>query len=239
VPVEHTHTLHADRIAVLCSGGLDSIVLTADLATNAEVHPIYVASGLAWEADEQAVLRDGLAALPAPIPLAPLHVLEASVRDVYSPSHWAIVGTPPAYDTPDEDVYLVGRNIVLLGKASVYCALNRIGRIAMGPLAGNPFPDASPEFLVAMQQALSLGLGHALQIDTPYRTWDKEAVIRRGHALGVPMDLTLSCMNPVGRHHCGACSKCRERHDAFIAAIGHDPTQYARPLNGEDGLTVR
>jgi len=217
---------------VLCSGGLDSVVLTADLASHGEVHPIYVASGLSWEDEERAMLREALARLPVSIPLAPLHVLDASVRDVYSPSHWAIVGTPPAYDTPDEDVYLVGRNIVLLGKASVYCALKGIGRIAMGPLAGNPFPDATPEFLTAMEKALSLGLGHELRIETPYRTWDKEAVIRRGHELGVPMALTLSCMNPVGGQHCGACSKCRERHDAFIAAIGDDPTTYAGPLKG-------
>ena len=26
--------------------------------------------------------------------------------------------------------------------------------------------------------------------------------------------------------HCGACSKCRERHDAFLEAAVADPTQY-------------
>jgi 7-cyano-7-deazaguanine synthase len=228
VPVEHATTIHGDRVAVLCSGGLDSVVLLADLATTARVQPIYVAAGLAWEAHERAMLERALAALSSHLPVDPLHVLEASVRDVYSPTHWAIVGTPPAYDTPDEDVYLVGRNIVLLGKASVYCALHGIGRIALGPLAGNPFPDATPDFLAAMAQALSLGLAHPIVIETPYRAWHKADVIGRGHALGVPMALTLSCMNPVGDRHCGACSKCRERHDAFIEAIGNDPTVYAQ-----------
>ena len=41
------------------------------------------------------------------------------MRDVYPPTHWAIRGVPPAYDTPDEDVYLTGRNLVLLTKAGV------------------------------------------------------------------------------------------------------------------------
>jgi 7-cyano-7-deazaguanine synthase in queuosine biosynthesis len=27
--------------------------------------------------------------------------------------------------------------------------------------------------------------------------------------------------------HCGACSKCRERHDAFVEARIQDPTEYA------------
>lgn len=212
---------------MLCSGGLDSVVLAVDLATTAYVHPLYVASGLAWERDERAMLATALAACPTPSRVAPLHVLEASVRDVYPSTHWSLTGTPPAWDTPDEDVYLVGRNVVLIGKAAVYCALRGIGRLALGPLAGNPFPDATPEFFAAMAQALSLGLSHALAIETPYRTWDKADVIRRGHALGAPMHLTLSCMNPDGPRHCGACSKCRERHDAFVAAIGHDPTPYA------------
>ena len=149
------------------------------------------------------------------------------MRDVYAPTHWSLTGTPPAWDTPDEDVYLVGRNIVLLGKAAVYCALRKIERIALGPLAGNPFPDATTEFYEAMARALSLGLAHPMAIETPYRTWHKPDVIRRGHAIGAPMALTLSCMNPVEGLHCGACSKCRERHDAFIEALGHDPTTYA------------
>lgn len=214
-------------MAVLCSGGLDSVVLAADLARHARVHPIYVASGLAWEAQERGVLERALQAFPAAADLAPLHVLDASVRDVYAPTHWSLTGTPPAYDTPDEDVYLVGRNIVLLGKAALYCALRGVGRIALGPLAGNPFPDATPEFFAAMAEALSRGLAHAIAIETPYRTWHKEDVIRHGQAIGAPMALTLSCMNPVDGRHCGACSKCRERHDAFLAAIGSDPTRYA------------
>ena len=212
---------------MLCSGGLDSVVLAADLARHAEAHPLYVASGLAWEREERAMLERALQAFPAGMRTAPLHVLDASVRDVYAPTHWSLTGTPPAYDTPDEDVYLVGRNIVLLAKAGVYCALQRITRIALGPLAGNPFPDATPEFYAAMAHALSLGLAHPLTIETPYRTWHKPDVIRRGQEIGAPMGLTMSCMNPVGGVHCGACSKCRERHDAFIEAIGQDPTRYA------------
>ncbi|WP_239491660.1 7-cyano-7-deazaguanine synthase [Luteitalea sp. TBR-22] len=214
-------------MAVLCSGGLDSVVLAADLATTAFVHPIYVTSGLAWEREEQAMLERALAAFPDRSHLAPLHVLKASVRDVYASTHWALTGTPPAYDTPDEDVYLVGRNVVLLGKAAVYCAIQKISRIALGPLAGNPFPDATPEFYAAMAHALSLGLAHRIAIETPYRHLHKADVIRRGQQVGAPMNLTMSCMNPVGGVHCGACSKCRERHDAFVEAIGKDPTIYA------------
>ena len=119
------------------------------------------------------------------------------MRDVYAPTHWAIVGTPPAYDTPDEDVYLIGRNLVLLTKAGVVAATHKASRLVLGPLAGNPFPDATPEFFAAMQRALTLGLNHDLTIETPFVRMHKDDVIRLGDRLGVPMALTLSCMNPV------------------------------------------
>ena len=103
--------------------------------------------------------------------VGPLVSLSVDMRDVYAATHWAVTGRPPAYHTPDEDVYLPGRNIVLLGKAGVYCAAAGIGRIALGTLAHNPFPDATPEFRAAMAQALSLGLAHPLR--------DRRAVRRR------------------------------------------------------------
>jgi 7-cyano-7-deazaguanine synthase len=216
--------------AVLCSAGLDSAVLVALESRAYVVQPVYISVGLAWEAAERAALarlfehpayRDGV--LP---PVA----LSVDMRDVYPPAHWAVRGRPPAYDTPDEDVYLDGRNIVLLAKAAVFAARAGIGRIALGPLAGNPFPDATPRFFASMADTLSLGLGRPIEIAAPLATLHKADVIKRGLELGVPLELTLSCMNPRpdGRH-CGACSKCRERHDAFAAAGMPDPTVYAVP----------
>jgi len=42
----------------------------------------------------------------------------------------------------------------------------------------------------------------------------------------VPLELTLSCMKPRDGLHCGECSKCRERRDAFREAGIEDPTRY-------------
>ena len=220
--------------AVLFSAGLDSAVLVADEARRGTVHPLYVSVGLAWEAAE-VVTAERL--LSAPVYVGRVGVLQRlqfTMRDVYPPTHWAVRGAPPAYDTPDEDVYLTGRNLVLLAKAGTWCAQHRVPRIVLGPLAGNPFPDARPEFFVAMAEALSQGLDWPVEIAAPYRELLKEQVIQRGVELGVPFELTLSCMNPRAGGtsgapflHCGACSKCRERRDAFEAAGVVDPTPYA------------
>src|SRR3954469_12213660 len=178
---------------VLLSGGLDSAVLAADEAQTHTVHPVYVAAGLAWEQGEQDIVRRLLSRPPFTGRAEPLVRLEFSMRDVYAPTHWALTGTPPAYDTPDEDVYLHGRNVALISKAAVYAATRNISRIALAPLAGNPFPDATAEFLSAFGTALSMGLDAPLEIVAPFSAMHKEDVIRRGADLGVPLELTLSC----------------------------------------------
>jgi 7-cyano-7-deazaguanine synthase len=215
---------------VLVSGGLDSAVLLAAEARHGRVHPLYVSVGVAWENAELRMLRQLVQAPVFAGRVAPLDTLVFDMRDVYPPTHWAIRGTPPGYDTPDGDVYLAGRNLVLLTKAGVVAGSKTIGRIALGPLAGNPFPDATPEFFETMARALSLGLDHPIEIATPFVSLHKEDVIRLGVSLAVPLELTLSCMNPVDAplpRHCGLCSKCRERRDAFNAAGVVDPAVYA------------
>jgi 7-cyano-7-deazaguanine synthase len=214
----------------MLSGGLDSAVLAAQEARTYVVHPVYVAGGLAWEEGEQRVIRQLLSRPPftnGSNPMQKLTRLEFSMRDVYPDTHWAVTGTPPAYDTPDEDVYLHGRNIALLSKAAVYAASRKISRIVVAPLAGNPFPDATPQFFAALNAALSLGLAAPIDIVAPFAHMQKADVVKIGAALGVPFELTLSCMNPEGTTHCGLCSKCRERRDAFHAAGIADPTTYA------------
>jgi 7-cyano-7-deazaguanine synthase len=220
-------TTDAGPVAVLCSGGLDSAVLLVELARRAgRAVPVVIEAGHVWEAAERAALRRFVDAV-GDARIGPIRVLALPMGDVYG-AHWSMtgVGTPPWTD-PDETIEIRGRNLVLLSKAMVLAALEGWPTIALGSLAGNPFPDATPSFFAALAAVCSTALRAPLSIVTPFRGLHKHDVIRRGRDL--PLELTLSCANPTPDGlHCGACSKCRERAEAFQAAGVADRTRYAR-----------
>jgi 7-cyano-7-deazaguanine synthase len=216
-------------LAVLVSGGLDSAVLLADcLRASAAVWPLYVRFGLAWEPAELRCLRRFLEAVAAPA-LGPLAVLDMPVADLYG-RHWSLTGEGvPGADTPDEAVFLPGRNVLLLAKALLWCHLRGVPAVALAPLESNPFPDATPAFFAACEAVVNSAVGGRVRVLQPYRGLHKTDVLYRGR--GLPLELTFSCISPVagarGERHCGACNKCAERRQAFRKAGLADPTAYA------------
>ena len=214
------------RACVLISGGLDSCVLLANLAEQGwEITPLYVRAGLVWETVELIWIRRFLARVNLP-GLKPLHQVSLPVEDIYQ-THWSTTGeSVPGPNSHDSAVYLPGRNLLLLSKAAVYCALNQIGVIALGPLKGNPFPDSTPTFFRGFQRLASTALSHPLKILTPFINLSKTEVIGLGKRL--PLELTYSCIRPVGETHCGDCNKCAERRRSFVKAGVRDISRYHR-----------
>jgi 7-cyano-7-deazaguanine synthase len=213
-------------LAVLISGGLDSAILLGEaLRTCAAVHPLYVRNGLSWEPAELSHLRRFLEAVHGPA-LHPLTVLEMPVADLYG-EHWSITGRGvPGADTPDEAVFLPGRNVLLLAKAILWCHLHAVPAVALAPLESNPFPDATPAFFSAFQDVVNRAVDGSVRVLRPYLGLRKTEVMFRGRQL--PLELTFSCIRPAGGRHCGACNKCAERRRAFAEAGTADPTAYDR-----------
>ena len=133
-------------LAVLVSGGLDSAVLLGTAQrTHPAVYPLYVRTGLAWETAERQHFEQFLAELPDPT-LRPLVTLDVPVADLYG-EHWSLTGRGvPGADTPDDAVYLPGRNVLLLSKALLWCHLHAVPTLALAVLEHNPFSDATPAF---------------------------------------------------------------------------------------------
>ncbi len=216
----------AAPLAVLVSGGLDSAILLAEaVRAYPAVYPLYVRTGLHWEPVERGYLDRFLAAVRTPA-LRPLHVLEQPVADVYG-EHWSVSGYGvPGADTPDEAVFLPGRNVLLLAKPLIWCHRNGVPEVATAPLGSNPFPDATPAFFDGFAALVSTALGGRVGVLRPYAGLHKVDVLCRGR--GLPLEHTFSCIRPVRGLHCGACNKCAERAAGFRAAGMNDPTVYAR-----------
>src|SRR5258708_25240193 len=128
----------SSSICVLVSGGLDSDALLSEMALrHSRVYPVYIRQGLVWEPVELYWLRLFLKRLVSVRPdarkvLRPLQVLSLPMSDLYG-FHWSTGrGSIPGGRSADKAVYLPGRNLVLTVKAAVFCAMQKISRLALG-----------------------------------------------------------------------------------------------------------
>lgn len=94
------------------------------------------------------------------------------------------------------------------------------------------YPDCTPEFIGAMQQAIYIGSYRTIRLKAPLTYMDKSEVIAKGHSLGAPLSATWSCYAG-GTHHCGTCPTCRSRKESFLRAGVFDNTIYLDTLINE------
>lgn len=216
-------------VGLLLSGGLDSSILLGHLLRRGhEVQPFYVRCGLIWEHEELPAVQRYLAVLAA-ARLRPLVVLDMPLSDLYA-SHWSVTGRDvPDARSPDEAVYLPGRNLLLVVKAALWCQMHGIGQLALGLLGSNPFGDATDQFFHALETALACNPEGGVQLIRPFAGMDKRQVMELGRDL--PLEFTFSCIDPQDERHCGQCNKCAERQAAFALTDQPDLTEYALPLS--------
>jgi 7-cyano-7-deazaguanine synthase len=213
------------KIGLLLSGGLDSAILLGHLLGKGyQVRPFYVISGCVWQDCELRAVRKFCAALAGPS-LAELTLLDMPVDDLYA-DHWSISGLGAPDDrTPDEAVFLFGRNPLLLLKPALWCQMHGVPQLAIATVATNPFGDATPEFFASFEAMLHEATGAKVSVLRPFERLAKHSVMQLGREL--PLELTFSCLAPVAELHCGICNKCAERIAAFHHLDSGDPTRYA------------
>jgi 7-cyano-7-deazaguanine synthase len=204
---------------------LDSTILLGSLLEQGrQVQPFYIRARLTWEAAELQAVRHILEALAGP-QLERLIVLSMPLDDLYL-DHWSLTGREvPGAASPDEAVYLPGRNPLLLIKPLVWCHMHGIAELALALLGTNPFADARAEFLGQLELLMDTALGGRVKIVRPLAELTKQQVMQMGR--GLPLERTFSCIAPRDALHCGHCNKCSERQAAFRLIEAADPTRYA------------
>ena len=211
--------------AVLVSGGLDSAILLADMVNHKfpKVWPIFIQCGLYWEKTELQYLRKFITAIESPN-LGELIVLDIPVSDLYK-DHWSLTGiNVPDTESPDEAVFLPGRNVLLTAKSLLWCNLNQVKSLSLAVLESNPFPDATDSFFLGMEHTINESVSGHVKLLRPYAGMHKTDVLKLGRE--APLEHTFSCIYPTNGVHCGKCNKCAERKNGFINASMKDPTSY-------------
>ena len=122
--------------------------------------------------------------------------------------------------------YVPFRNGLFLSSAASIALSRDCGVIFYGAhaddAAGAAYPDCSPVFNNAMNQAIWEGSGHQVRIEAPFVNMNKADIVKTGLELGVPYELTWSCYE--GKDEpCGKCGTCIDRAAAFAANGVADP----------------
>lgn len=213
---------------MLVSGGLDSLLMMGGaLAAGESIVPVHVRQGALWEDAETEALQQILSALRIVHGMRAGELIE--MRMQFPPDfamRWAVdpAAQIPGADSPDEAVYLPGRNLALLLAGSLVAQSRQIFSVRLGALDGNPFPDSAVEFLRGFEDLFAQATGYRVKITKPLAGRNKGELLQQWSAL--PFGLTVSCLRPKGLTHCGNCNKCAERRRAFVSAGLPDSTKY-------------
>jgi 7-cyano-7-deazaguanine synthase len=227
-----------EKVVVLHSGGMDSSTLLYDTANEGyDVIALGVDYGQRHVKELEAakavldaacrafpeqrfwsrridlsVLREHLtgSALTGDVPVPEGHYAEETMRQTIVPNRNAIM------------ISVAAGVAVAWGAPAVYTAVH----------AGDHhvYADCRPEFVSAMNLATmkaTEGFGD-VSLVAPLVYLTKADIARLGSNLGVPFALTWSCYVG-GEVHCGRCSTCVEREEAFALAGVEDPTEYVDP----------
>ena len=119
------------------------------------------------------------------------------------------------------------RNMILLALATGWAVATQCDSVAFGAHAGEytPYHDCQPQFAAAMNAATHVCNDTPIEVLSPFVHWSKGDIVRRGTELGVPFRLTWSCYDG-GTKHCGRCSTCLDRRNAFESCGLTDLVEY-------------
>lgn len=227
------------RAVVCLSGGMDSCVCAAMAAPEHDVYALHFSYGQRTETRELASARAvaerlgvrqflplrmdlfrqiGGSALVDEKIAVPTSAFEKSSAEMAVRSAEEIPVT-----------YVPFRNAHFLSAAVSWAEVIGATKVYIGAVEqdSSGYPDCRPAYYQAFQQVVDCGTkAGGIEIMTPLIALRKSEIIRRGIALGAPLDLTWSCYTGETQA-CGVCESCVLRLQAFAQAGVQDPIPYA------------
>lgn len=215
------------KLAVLLSGGLDS---STALHWAAQQHEVSCALAFNYgsnhAAQELACARWQAESLGIPY-----H--EIDIRSISQHLESALLNGADAIPDADyatenmKQTVVPFRNGIFLAIAAGVAESKGAQGIVIAAHSGDHsiYPDCGEPFMQSMSEAIKHGSYAQLEILRPFISMSKTAITQLAQQLQVPLERTYSCYRG-GEKHCGNCSTCRERQDAFQSAGLPDPTVY-------------
>ena len=215
---------------VLASGGLDSAVCLAAAAGEFEIALLHVNYGQRTEARELRAFGD----LGDHYGIGRRLVADISYLKKIGGSSLVDGNLPvekglPAADGHVPSTYVPFRNAHILCVGVSWAEVIGAEALFIGAVQedSSGYPDCSEDFYRRFREVVDTGTrpDTHIAIRTPLIGLDKEAIVRRGLELDVPMHLTWSCYTE-SEEACGECESCRLRLRGFARAGLEDPIPY-------------
>jgi len=221
------------QAVVLLSGGLDSATtLAIAKAEGYELHALSFRYG-----QRHAVELDAARKVAAQIGVREHRIVDIDLRAFGGSALTADIPVPTQPSDGIPVTYVPARNTIFLSFALAWCEVLGAADIFIGVNAVDysGYPDCRPEFIRAFEALASLATRAGIEsvtftVHAPLIAMSKEAIIRRGLALGVDYGLTRSCYAPDAEGRaCGKCDSCRIRLAGFAEVGIVDPGEYTLP----------
>ena len=159
-----------------------------------------------------------------------------SVGELISTAHSSLVN--PEVEVPEGhyaeetmvNTIVPNRNAIMLNIAVGVAIADDAELVYTGVHAGDHavYPDCRPEFIQEMNRLVQIATETHVKVEAPFVHLTKAEIAGVGDTLKVPWAETWSCYKG-GGIHCGRCSTCVERQEAFHLAGVFDPTSYIDP----------
>jgi 7-cyano-7-deazaguanine synthase len=226
--------MKSELAIVLVSGGMDSCVTAALANEEYRLAFLHVNYGQRTEARELTAFND----------IANFYT--SKQRLVVGIEHLKVIGGSALTDTniPIPEIvprpsslvpsgipstYVPFRNAHLLSIATSWAEVIGAAKIFIGAVEedSSGYPDCRETFYQAFNKVIETGTRPETRIEivTPLIHMNKSEIVKRGVALGAPLNLTWSCYQN-SEKACGRCESCALRLKGFKEAGVKDPIPY-------------
>jgi 7-cyano-7-deazaguanine synthase len=228
----------ARRVLALCSGGLDATVAAwRHHVDGDEVTLLHVDYGCKARERERAAVERIAERMGRPAVVLGLDFFTTAAQSALTDPDREIQTDRGGEASAEQGhEWVPARNLVLLSLAIAYAEAHDFDAIALGTNleeSSGGYPDNEQEFVnkVARLMPYAVKPYCRVELSQPCGTLMKHEIVRLGHELGAPLELSWSCYLG-GEEPCGTCSSC------WLRRTAHEMTGLLDPALAGSGAVV-